>query len=272
MAEPTWDDFPVVGQAPATMPNPQVPMRPGPPAFIPGTPKPQAQPSMTEQWRTMAPEEITQAGLAPDKVYQVNAAGQIRAAGDAAGGNGDPKAYAAARQKLMQAIGFMNQTALDASDNRTFPGLGETGTSGQFMRWIPGANAGKSLAADVTTLEANFAFDALQAMRDASKTGGALGNVSERELDLLKASVANIDPDLEHDTFMRNMQAARDAYLSKLALVDMETAQRMGYDPKRAEQAWLTLNDHYNERFGMTEQAPSFESVPGGEWKVERID
>jgi len=45
---------------------------------------------------------------------------------------------------------------------------------------------------ELAAIQANVAFDRLQQMREASKTGGALGAVSERELDLLMAAYGNI--------------------------------------------------------------------------------
>ena len=45
---------------------------------------------------------------------------------------------------------------------------------------------------ELASVQANVAFDRLQQMREASKTGGALGAVSERELDLLMAAYGNI--------------------------------------------------------------------------------
>jgi len=45
---------------------------------------------------------------------------------------------------------------------------------------------------ELASVQANVAFDRLQQMREASKTGGALGSVSEGELDLLMAAYGNI--------------------------------------------------------------------------------
>jgi hypothetical protein len=53
---------------------------------------------------------------------------------------------------------------------------------------------GVSIDNYVTQIKANLAFDRLQAMRDASKTGGALGNVSNIELDLLKSALTALNP------------------------------------------------------------------------------
>lgn len=158
------------------------------------------------------------------------------------------RAEGAARSALLKTIRELNNIAIDADDNA---GWFETGTSGRFARSaLPGANAGKDLAGNIETLNADFAFSALNAMREASKTGGALGQVTERELDLLKASTANIDPNLSHDTFLENVERARQVYLTRLADIDPQLATRLGYDASKAEEALLALNAEYERRFG----------------------
>jgi|GEM_PF-6035398 len=57
---------------------------------------------------------------------------------------------------------------------------------------IPGSTA-KDLAADLQTIKANLGFAELQAMRQASPTGGALGQVAVQELENLQATVASLD-------------------------------------------------------------------------------
>lgn len=166
-------------------------------------------------------------------------------------------AYANAKQKLLGTIGKLGRIGLDANDSWASPGLLETGASGEAARAISpilslgATRPARDLASDIDTLQARFAFDALDAMRQASKTGGALGQVTERELDLLKASVSNINPDQGHKQFMRNLEDARQAYLSKMALVEPELARRLGYDREKAEQAWISLNDAYAEELGL---------------------
>lgn len=159
------------------------------------------------------------------------------------------KADEIAEYKLYKAITNLSDIALDADDNG---GWFETGTSGSFSRSVlPSGSAGYALAGDLKTLDANFAFDALSAMREASKTGGALGNVTERELDLLKASVANLDPDLDHDTFLGNIEEARQAYLAQLARINPRVATQLGYDAAAAENIMLELDKQYAEKFGL---------------------
>lgn len=56
---------------------------------------------------------------------------------------------------------------------------------------IPGTPAA-DLRANIDTILANIGFEELQEMRDNSPTGGALGQVAVRELELLQATRANI--------------------------------------------------------------------------------
>lgn len=54
------------------------------------------------------------------------------------------------------------------------------------------SDAFRDYAGQLDTLKANIAFNELSAMREASKTGGALGQVSERELSLLENSLGGL--------------------------------------------------------------------------------
>jgi hypothetical protein len=61
------------------------------------------------------------------------------------------------------------------------------------MRNIPGTPA-YDLKTKLESIKANLGFEQLQALRNASPTGGALGAVSEQENRLLQATIANLDP------------------------------------------------------------------------------
>lgn len=63
-----------------------------------------------------------------------------------------------------------------------------------LAKFVPVPTDAKQMETYVKNLTAHLAFDRLQEMRDNSKTGGALGQVTEKELDLLGSSVANLDP------------------------------------------------------------------------------
>ena len=67
-----------------------------------------------------------------------------------------------------------------------------------------------TLAMQIMKIEANLGFDKLQAMRDASPTGGALGQVSEMELELLKSAVANLKQSNTEEEFRRNLELVKE--------------------------------------------------------------
>lgn len=99
--------------------------------------------------------------------------------------------------------------------------------------FLGGMTAGKkgtpayNLAQDVNTLQATIGFDALQAMRDASLTGGALGQVSERELALLTSTLRSLDTGQSPEQLRTNLKKVKEHYNRAKALV---YADRAGYN------------------------------------------
>jgi hypothetical protein len=75
---------------------------------------------------------------------------------------------------------------------------------GSLTTFIPTSPA-RDFKADLDSLKANIAFGELTAMREASKTGGALGNVSDRELALLTSALAGLDQGQSVESFKENL-------------------------------------------------------------------
>ena len=86
-----------------------------------------------------------------------------------------------------------------------------TGILGNLMKNIP-SSAANDVMANIKTIEAAVGFDRLQAMRDASPTGGALGQVSNIELDLLKSSLANLNQAQSKEQFLVNLSQVKQVY------------------------------------------------------------
>lgn len=63
-----------------------------------------------------------------------------------------------------------------------------------------------NLQATLRTVQANMGFDALQDMRDNSPTGGALGQVSEREIDFLQALAGDLQRSQSQEQLDANLQ------------------------------------------------------------------
>ncbi len=101
------------------------------------------------------------------------------------------------------------QTILADDQNSFIPTTaGLTGFLGNIVGGSPGAN----LKSKIATIKSNLAFDRLQAMRDASKTGGALGAVSQEELKLLESSVASLERSQSAEQLAENLQTVYDHY------------------------------------------------------------
>jgi hypothetical protein len=81
---------------------------------------------------------------------------------------------------------------------------------GSLLSNVPESDA-RTFAAKLKTLKANIAFGELTAMREASKTGGALGAISERELTLLESALGALDTGQEKSQFQAELKKIEDS-------------------------------------------------------------
>jgi len=77
------------------------------------------------------------------------------------------------------------------------------GAPGLIASSIPGTNA-FAVAQAINTVQSSISFNRLNEMRQSSKTGGALGSVSEPELKMLRDSVASLNQGLSENQFFKN--------------------------------------------------------------------
>jgi hypothetical protein len=132
----------------------------------------------------------------------------------------------------------------DIEKLRDSPGLSEI--TGIAAGRLPGITAnGRAAQALYDKIVAKGGFQALQDLRDASKTGGALGNVSNQEGKQLTASFAAIDRRQNSE----DVRAAIDQAISDIE--GSKTRMREAYDST------------YSYKSGATPVASG-----GGEWKV----
>lgn len=97
------------------------------------------------------------------------------------------KQAASAKMQIASADRVINEVQ---EANKMVSGL--TAGAGGLLSNIPLTGA-KDLASKLTTIKANLGFDRLQQMRDASPTGGALGQVAVQELIALQSTIASLD-------------------------------------------------------------------------------
>lgn len=91
------------------------------------------------------------------------------------------------------------------------PGFGTTGLAGKISGAVPGTPA-YNLRQTMASVKANLGFDRLQAMREASPTGGALGQVAVQELEFLQAAVASLDQGQDDAQLLANLKKVRTHY------------------------------------------------------------
>ncbi len=100
-------------------------------------------------------------------------------------------------------------------------------TTGFFsiVRFIPGTPAA-NLDSTLKTVKANIGFAELQRLRDGSKTGGALGQVSELENLLLQAVLGSLEQSQTKPQFVFNLKALK----QQIKVSDERVAQAFEQD------------------------------------------
>ena len=104
---------------------------------------------------------------------------------------------------------------------------GFAGSVGSFVSGSPQSD----LAFTLVGIKANLGFDKLQAIRDASPTGGALGAVTERELDLLQSawgSVAQAQSEQQFKSRLARLKQIKAQYATLKQRAYEQDKQRFG--------------------------------------------
>lgn len=123
----------------------------------------------------------------------------------------------------------------------TYTSLGGTATGaiGRIMSLIGGTDA-NDLQARLETIKGNIGFDKLQRMRDASPTGGALGQVSQMELGQLNASLGNLNIDQSPEQLKQNLLDVRRYYVASVKAIYQEYEQAFR-EGKIDQNDWLVI-------------------------------
>jgi hypothetical protein len=131
------------------------------------------------------------------------------------------------------------------------------GVGGAVLRELPMTSA-RTLNNAITMVKANLGFDRLQQMREESKTGGALGAVTEKEIDLLQSTVQRLDQLTDPQELIRALGVVKEQYIKVQTLRQQMYAMKYGTTepgqsrPTPAASTPVTSND----------LPPGFEMVP----------
>lgn len=138
--------------------------------------------------------------LGPGETAEARGHGSALGKGKAEGQLALPKSAIALKQYQEQdkIVGETIDRAISKANGWT------TGLWGSAASKVPGT-AAHGMMNDLNTIKANLGFDKLQAMRDASPTGGALGQVSEMENILLQSVWGSIEQSQTQEELVQNL-------------------------------------------------------------------
>lgn len=124
------------------------------------------------------------------------------------GGPADLKvqgAFNADTSALSTQTANLDRLSAAANELLNHPGLGRiTGTVGALPD-VPGSAAANARA-KLLTLKSQTGFNTLQEMRNASKTGGAVGQVTEKEWPLLQSAIATLETAQSEEQMRESLQ------------------------------------------------------------------
>ena len=102
------------------------------------------------------------------------------------------------------AVAHASKVITDVADTTSLVSGMTTGLVGKAQSYVPGTDA-YNLNQRLLTIKANLGFDRLQQMRDASPTGGALGQVAVQELNALQATVGSLELGQSKEELLKNL-------------------------------------------------------------------
>jgi hypothetical protein len=102
------------------------------------------------------------------------------------------------------AINHAGKVVQDVAAAKSLVSGTTSGLTGKAAAFVPGTNA-YDLQQRLLTIKANLGFDRLQQMRDASPTGGALGQVAVQELQALQATVGSLELGQSRQELQKNL-------------------------------------------------------------------
>jgi len=135
------------------------------------------------------------------------------------------------KQQLL--VGQTQKMITRLEEAKEVVGTFSTGVQGVALSLIGGTPA-NTLANRLATIKANVGFDRLQAMREASPTGGALGQVAVQELFSLQAAEGSLDQNQSPEELTKNLDAIEQHY---------RTLQRIFSGDMTEEEAAKLLNN-----------------------------
>lgn len=129
-------------------------------------------------------------------------------------------------------------------------GLNTAGVAGKALSFVPGSDA-YDVARNIETIKANIGFKELSDMRQASPTGGALGQVAVQELNFLQAAISNLDVGQSPQQLRDNLSKVKKHYNRWLTTIRGEIP------PEDKETAAAPAEGKTVKRTGVVQSGPN---------------
>jgi hypothetical protein len=168
------------------------------------------------------------------------------------------------KAKIQQTMASNNvsnavDTALEHVDKLGVVGFGSDVSR---SRLLPAGRAPHIFDSAVSTINANSAISALQAMREASPHGGALGNVTDFENRMLSATTAALDKFADPATITKNLIRIKAMFI---------TLNEQRYDDKADPEAPAKFERALKENIDELSVAHMNKKKSAGQSKIERV-
>lgn len=135
------------------------------------------------------------------------------------------------------------------------------GKPGQFYReWIRPEIAA-DFEGDINQVRSNIGFDALQLMRDNSKTGGALGNVSDTEGKRLESVFGELTTKLSPEAMIAKLNQVREARRSLLNSAKRAYETKKNFTSRNLTRISKTLHGDLGPEVLLDEELPTSEAT-----------
>lgn len=128
-----------------------------------------------------------------------------------------------------------------AEDYKIIPNTG----FGSYLSFIRGTDA-YDLNELVSSIRANIAFDQLQAIREASPTGGGLGNVTDKDMANLQAVLGSLETSQRKEQFLYNLNRLEEVYsdiAKKLGIAEEEPTKKPGSGKGERKDDYSSMSD-----------------------------
>lgn len=174
------------------------------------------------------------AGQAPAGANQLQSQTPYERAKSTAEGSKDAEYQATLRANrpkrqaaIKQAEALTEQLSSDLDDLISRVTVATAGPGGVILDKFPGTTA-RDLQSNLDSIKANIGFQALQAMREASPTGGALGNVSDTENRLLQSRFGSLEIGQSPKQLIENLKKVRQRVLQNFGITQAAFSSEYG--------------------------------------------